>query len=67
VTPAPAEAEKSEAEGDEPVLTSRWSPDSSPEPLSKMKRVKKVLSLARLRPRKSKAALARAAANEADG
>jgi hypothetical protein len=34
------------------VLTSRWSPDSSPE--SRMQRVRKVLSFAKLRPRKSK-------------
>jgi hypothetical protein len=34
------------------VLTSRWSPDSSPE--STMQKVKKVLSFANLRPRKSK-------------
>ncbi|KAK4235338.1 hypothetical protein C8A03DRAFT_17907 [Achaetomium macrosporum] len=41
---------------DETVSKSRWSPDSSPE-LSRMKKVKKALSFARLRPRKSKALL----------
>lgn len=57
-------------ENDETTLTSRWSPDSSPERSSTMKRVRRALSFARLRPRKSKAALfgaAVAATNEAAG